>query len=125
MAEIAVSPEVLRSKYGEISVLDEKIAAASGSDSAGKRAIANAIANETTDVHKPVVEQVVTHVQSLSGNDLVGTYTALIAALNEAFREDVDGILSGLVEERSADVPQVSEEVMSIQSTLRDDFISL
>lgn len=129
MTEIAVSPEVLRSKYGEIVVLDEKIAAASGSDSAGKRAIANAIASETTDIWTPVAEQVVAHVQTLSGNDLVGTFTALVRALNENFREDVDGILSGLVEERSSDVPQVSDEeledILKQRKVLSDEYKAL
>lgn len=129
MTEIAVSPEVLRNKYSEIVVLDEKIAAASGSDSAGKRAIANAIASETNSVWSPVVEQVTAHVETLSGNELVGTFTALLASLNEKFREDVDGILSGLVEERSADVPQVSEEelaeILKDRKVLSDEYKAL
>lgn len=129
MAEIAVSPEVLRNKYSEIVVLDEKIAAASGSDTAGKRAIANNIASETNESWSAVVEQVTGHIETLSGNTLVGTYTALISALNDKFREDVDGILSGLVEERSSDAPEISEEelakVLADRKVLSDEYKAL
>jgi alkylated DNA repair dioxygenase AlkB len=47
--ELQVSPALLKSLYSDISQLDEKIASASGNDSAGKRAIANAIAADTSE----------------------------------------------------------------------------
>lgn len=107
---VSVDLASLQAKYDEISALDEKLDAASGSEAAGKRAIASAIASETESSWRKAADSIL---KGLAGQDVktqVGVYTGLIHTLQDQYRDVVDEFLSEEVERTKADQPQVSQE---------------
>jgi hypothetical protein len=119
--ELQVSPALLKSLYSDISQLDEKIASASGNDSAGKRAIANAIAADTSDDWNAVATQVVEFASDLTIEQKIGLLTGVTKALKDALGDDVDEYLTAKAEENKSDAPEVSdEELNTLLATRRE-----
>lgn len=110
---INVSADALMEKYQEIAKMDEIIAAASGNDAAGKRAIANSIATETENKWAPTVEQILDAFTKLDENTLVGAFTGLTSRMKERYGETVDKYLEIQKEARKSDAPSVSEEELN------------
>jgi len=109
MSSVVVDPGKLQELYKEISEIDQSLAAASGSETAGKRAIATQVMKSTEEVWKGPVEQVVSWLKNEFSNEeeRVGAYTALIREVREAVRKQVDKYLDDAFKEHKADTPEV------------------
>lgn len=119
---LSVDLGMLRSKYDEISTIDEKLAAASGNEAAGKRALANKIAEETSSTWNDTVTEMVNALSSIDDiTALTGAVTGLRSKLNESFSKKIDEHLSKLVSEQKPDEAEKlsAEETESLISNRR------
>jgi len=108
---IAVSPDILRAKVEEIAQIDEQLDAASGSESAGKRALGNALAKEHENVWKPTADSLTTEFGKVTDPaQLAGVYNGIIQAMRDSFATQVDEYLAKEVEARTETREQVSPE---------------
>jgi len=110
MSSVVVDPGKLQELFKEISEIDQTLAAASGSETAGKRNIATQAMKSTEDVWKGPVDQIVNWLKTdFNGNDeqLVGAYTALIRNVRDAVRKQVDKYLDDAFKEHKTDTPTV------------------
>jgi hypothetical protein len=110
---ISVSPETLMSKYQEIQVIDEKIAAASGSQSAGKRAIANRLIEANQETVDQLVSQVAEYLKQLDDASLAGVFSGVVKNLSTQFDEKVNTYLTAEAEARKSEQPEVSQEELT------------
>ena len=112
---ISVSPEILREKVAEIAQLDEQLDAASGSESAGKRAIQNALAAENEEGWRGVTDQLSAELNKYSDDvpKLVGLYSGITSTLSGEFKSKVDEFLAAEVKTRETNREQVSPEQIS------------
>lgn len=110
-----VSVEELQSVYDEIANLDDKIAAASGSDTMGKRAYLNSLFNDRQETLQPFIDQVINHLRTNLENpeDLAAAVTGLDKAINDAFSKSVDELATKYVEANKTETPQVSEDELN------------
>lgn len=115
---ISVNVDLLMNKYREIAAIDEKLD--SITDAGGKRAIANAIVDETKDSWEKPVTSVIASLTGISDDRvLVGSYTALVKALRESFNERVDKFLTEQKESQGTEVVQLSADEISALTTQR------
>jgi len=127
---IAVSPDILRAKVEEIAQIDEQLDAASGSESAGKRALGNALAKEHEAVWKVTADNLTTEFGKISDPaQLAGVYNGIIQSMRDSFAAQVDEYLSGEVEKRDENKPEVAPEQIqewtSTRKTLMDQYKAL
>jgi hypothetical protein len=129
---ISVTPDALREKVDEISQLDEQLDAASGSETAGKRALANGLASESENLWKEFADQIVSKIQAQTADDvsqLAGVFTGVVSSLNEAFRNTVDEFLTTEVtsrqENREAVSPDQIKEWTDARKTLMEQYKAL
>jgi len=108
---IAVTPEVLRAKVEEIAQIDEQLDAASGSESAGKRALGNALAKEHEPVWKATGDSLAEEFGKISDPaQLAGVYNGILQVMHDNFRTQVDEYLAEEVSKRDENKVEVAPE---------------
>jgi hypothetical protein len=108
---ISVTPDILRGVVNEIAQLDEQLDAASGSESAGKRALGNALASENEHLWKQNVDGLIEGISQYEDIAvLAGVYSGIKDSLDKAFKAKVDEYLTAEAKMRSDNRPQVSAE---------------
>lgn len=121
---ISVTPETLQSKYDEIFAIDEKLDAASGSESAGKRALANSIASETENSWKKVADNLVSAFEKIDDPQIrVGAFTGVLKSVQDRFKNEVDEFLAKEVANRSTDQVEISAEELSQMTDARRELV--
>lgn len=121
---ISVTPETLLEKVNEVAAIDEKLDAASGSESAGKRALANSLATEHEGVWKKVADSIVANLSKIENPDQqVASFTGVMKSLNDKFKETVDTFLSKEVANRQTETVTLSDEELSSLTTQRKNLV--
>lgn len=103
---ILISLDALVALGQEISILDTKIASASGSDTAAKKELVNQIIAENQERVETGTEQFITALQDVPTEVLVG----LVAALEDRIKTEFGEKISAFVDERYANIADVSKE---------------
>lgn len=107
---IQVTPEALMAKYQEIAAIDEQLAAASGSTNVGKRALANSLMTDNTEVWQSLASQVVEVFKGVEDVEtLVAAYTGVVETLKNEFSKSVDEYLEKQVAENQTETPDLNE----------------
>lgn len=121
---ISVSPETLREKSNAILAIDEKLDAASGSEAAGKRALANSLATENEAMWKKVADNLVTNLSKIEDpSAMVGAFTGVVKSLNDKFKTAADEYLAKEVANRQTDVVTISDEEMATLNSERKNLV--
>src|SRR5215831_17325772 len=108
---LAISPDILREKVEELAQLDEQLDAASGSESAGKRALGNSLAKDYEKDWKGDAESLIAEFNKIEDPEkLAGVYNGIVSAMHDNFREKVDEYLTSEVAKRNENREQVSPE---------------
>lgn len=121
---ISVSPDTLREKSNAILAIDEILDAASGSESAGKRSLANSLATENEVAWKKVADNLVGGLSKIEDPAvLAGAFTGVVKAMNDKFKESIDAYLSAEVASRQTDAPAVAPEVLEAKLAERKNLV--
>lgn len=106
-----VSVDELQAIYDQIDTLDNKIAAATGSESMGKRAYLNSLANEHQEAFSDFVGQVLAQIKNLESEptQLAAVVTLLDKAISDSFGKVVEELATTYVNENKQDTPEVSD----------------
>jgi hypothetical protein len=108
---ISVTPEKLQEKYNEIKELDEQLDAASGSESAGKRALGNQLASEYETQWKKSADNLVNTLQKIEDpSQKAGVFTGILNHVNSILKEEIDNFLAAEVATRQSEMVPVSAE---------------
>lgn len=110
---ISVSVDTLKEKYNEIAEIDEQLAAASGSTTRGKRAIANQLITEYEGTFGDKVEAVVKTFADFDDDVLAAAVYSLKKAVKDELEERVDDFLEAKVAETQEETPELSEDEVS------------
>jgi hypothetical protein len=123
---ISVTIDSLKEKSDEILAIDEKLDAASGSEDAGKRALANSLASEYASVWKSPADKMVTSISKIEDMEQrAAAFTGVVKSLQEAFKKEVDSFLEETVKARQADNPTetLSEDELNSLSESRKTLV--
>jgi hypothetical protein len=121
---LSVDVNTLLDKYQEIASVDEQLDAASGSEQAGKRALANSVSAETQKSWEKPVSNLVKTIQGFDSPELiVGTYTAIQKALRDNFQEQVDKFLTELAASRQSETVTLTPEQLEELNTARKQLV--
>lgn len=106
---VNVSVETLQNLYKEITELDAVIEASVGGKSAGKRSLANRLAEEQTENVTNLSSVIEENFEGLSPEEVAGLYTGLIKKLNETFSDKVSTYLDSQIGETQEVTPEMIE----------------
>lgn len=109
-----VSRESLLENLRQINDIDERVNAAAGNKSAGRRAIANQLATQYSQVANPVSDQLSKFLDGLDQETLAGVFTKLIEDVKNQFAKSVDTFLDTKVETLPTAPPLSSEEAAEL-----------
>lgn len=126
MAEqgLSVNVSMLLEKGQEIAAIDEQLDAASGSEQAGKRALANSISAETQKDWEKTVGNLVKAFSNIEDATLlVGAFTAVQRSLKENFGEQVDKTLTELHASRKTEQITLSPEELESLTANRKQLV--
>lgn len=97
-AGVQITPDALREVYEKIEEMDEQLDAAAGSQSAGKRAVANRLIADNQSKVDEISGKVATQLQKITDEEvLAAVYTGLVRHLNKTFDEQVSKSLEARV----------------------------
>lgn len=123
VTEIQISVSRLQEIFDEITVVDDKLAAATGSTEMGKRAYANSLVVEHGSEFESLIEQLVTGFGNVTDTPAILTagVTAVQTALKDKFGKQIDEFLTAYVESNKSEAPEVSEsEVDELTSQAKE-----
>jgi hypothetical protein len=125
MAEgISVTLDSLRDKYSEIETIDQQLDAASGSESAGKRALVNALVAENENVWKKPADSLVNSLNKIEDVAIrTAAFHGVVKALNDSFKDQIEEFLAKEVEARKSDAVVVPPEEIETLSTSRKNLV--
>lgn len=112
--EISVSLEQLEDIAKQITEIDTKISAASGSEAQMKKSIAQALATENSEQVDAVLGQVVPQFEKLEVPVLAGLLDRLEDALKEKFKPAIDEFIDARVKEQGS---SSAEDVAALRET--------
>jgi hypothetical protein len=123
-AGISVTPDKLRAKLAEIEEIDQKLDAASGSEAAGRRALANQLASQyETDWKKPADQ--ITSALNKSEDDpekVAAIFYGIVNSLTKEFKQQIDAYLDQQVQENKVEqVTLTSEELDKLQKDRKEN----
>lgn len=112
---INVTPEMYRQRAAELQDMYDRISQASGSKSAGKRAIANRLVEANQEAVNTVVEQISNYLSGLDDAALAGVFTGLTKQIENSFSERVSNFLEAEAAASKTDAPPISpDEVVKL-----------
>jgi hypothetical protein len=122
---ISVSPDLLREKVSEIAQLDEQLDAASGSETAGKRALGNRLAEQYESDWSTNADNLVSALKGIEDPEkLAGVFKGIIKSLNDNFSTSVDEYLAEQVKaQEEIQTEKPSDEQVAQWTQARKDLM--
>lgn len=100
---VNISADALTEIAGQISQIDEKLDAASGSQSAGKRSFLNSLRAQYEPQIQQVTEQLTALLDSFSGEELAGVFDGVGRALTEKYGDQVNTFVDEQIKVRKTE----------------------
>ena len=118
---ISVDLPTLQAKFDEIAAIDEQLDAASGSVTAGRRALANSLATQYEGDWKKLADGVKNQLAKIDEDNmeqLAGVVNGIVASINEVYKSKIDEWLDAQVEARQSTQEVVPpEEIETLNKT--------
>ena len=117
---INVTPELYRERALELANLYEQISQASGSKSAGQRAIANRLVEKYSDEVTQIFNQLQEVLNQVEPDVLAGLYTGIAKRLEKTYDEKVDAYLKSEAEANKSDAPTEEIDVVKLTEEYKE-----
>lgn len=119
---ISVTPDKLKAKLTEINQIDEQLDAASGSEQAGRRALANQYADQYKTQWVKPAEQITNVLKNTEDQEEVAAiFYGIVNSLSKEFKTKIDAFLDNQVQENKVDSPKLNdEEIQTLQKERRE-----
>lgn len=111
MATLDVSIDALKAQFEQINDIDQKLAAASGAASAGKRSILNRAVSDQQDTSGPVVANFVAELENSNFEieTLAGVVYGIIKGLEDSYKDQIDAWLDEQAKELEESAEDISD----------------
>jgi hypothetical protein len=119
---LSVTPEKLKAKLAEIEEIDQQLDAASGSEAAGRRALANQLAESNKEWKKPADQIIAQLNKTEDPDDQAAIFYGIVNSLTKEFKTKIDAYLDQQVQENKVEqVTLTAEELNKLQSDRREN----
>lgn len=123
--EISLSLDSLEAIAKELTEIDTRIAAATGSDAAIRKSIAEKLATDNAETVDKVVGQITAGLESMSLEVVIGLRSKLDDVLSEKFDSAIKDFLDTAVEEATKDSKEDVTKLREDRKAKLDDFRSM